>query len=215
MFCTDTDLLYWEPNIFRDAAFASQLMLAGTGDLAGINFNLDTGNLTTAQVAPNHVIVLTGAIAGSYPIISIQSATLLTLSVMHDSLFPESGPTAPAPVGTAVDLAYAIRTFYPQRKVVSDLLSRAAGVGPDTDLEGAAIVNAAALRRPCVLGALQMIYNALAAPADAPTEHQIRAELYQRLYRRALDQVKVEIDANNDGKPDLTRRLTILEPRRI
>jgi len=37
-FCTDSALLAWEPNIFRDAPFASQTLLAGTGTLSGTTF---------------------------------------------------------------------------------------------------------------------------------------------------------------------------------
>src|SRR5687767_15349428 len=45
------------------------------------------------------------------------------------------------------------RSFWPQRRVVSDLLTRAAGIGPETGAPGVAqILNTEALRRPCVLG---------------------------------------------------------------
>ena len=216
IYCTDVDLLHWEPNLFRDAAFASQLQLAGTGDLSGTTFTLDTGSLTAAHVAVNQVIVLTGTIAGSYPIVSIDGATQLTLSVMYDGLYPESGPGVASPVGTAIDLGYAIRTFWPQRKVVSDLLTRAAGIGPETDAPAAAqVVNAESLRRPCVLGTLQMIYSALAAAAAEPAKFSARAELYERLYRRALAQTRVQVDLDGDGREDATRMLSVLELKRV
>ena len=216
IYCTDVDLLHWEPNIFRDAAFASQLQLSGSGDLSGTTFTLDTGSLTTAHVAAHQVIVLSGVIAGSYPIVSVESATQLTLSVMYDGLFPESGPDVPSPVGTAIDLTYAIRTFWPQRKVVSDLLTRAAGIGPETDAPASAqIVNTEALRRPCVLGTLQMIYGALAAAAAEPAAFQTRADLYERLYRRALAQTRVHLDLDGDGREDATRALSVLELKRV
>lgn len=216
IYCTDVDLLHWEPNLFRDAAFASQLQLAGTGDLSGTTFTLDTGSLVAAHVAVNQVIVLTGTIAGSYPIVSIDGATQLTLSVMYDGLYPESGPGVASPVGTAIDLGYAIRTFWPQRKVVSDLLTRAAGIGPETDAPAAAqVVNAESLRRPCVLGTLQMIYSALAAAAAEPAKFSARAELYERLYRRALAQTRVQVDLDGDGREDATRMLSVLELKRV
>ena len=216
IYCTDVDLLHWEPNLFRDAVFASQLQLAGTGDLSGTTFTLDTGSLVAAHVAVNQVIVLTGTIAGSYPIVSIDGATQLTLSVMYDGLYPASGPGVASPVGTAIDLGYAIRTFWPQRKVVSDLLTRAAGIGPETDAPaGAQVVNAETLRRPCVLGTLQMIYRALAAAAAEPATFSARAELYERLYRRALAQTRVQVDLDGDGREDATRMLSVLELKRV
>ena len=131
IYCTDVDLLHWEPNIFRDAAFASQLQLSGNGDLSGTTFTLDTGSLTDAHVTAHQVIVLSGTVAGSYPIVSVDGAAQLTLSVMYDGLYPETGAGVAGPVGTAIDLGYVIRTFWPQRRVVSDLLTRAAGIGPE------------------------------------------------------------------------------------
>src|ERR1043165_3879265 len=79
VYCTDVDLLHWEPNIFRDALFASQLLLSGTGSLASTTFTLASGSLSTAHVVPDEVVVLSGALAGSFPIVSIDSATQLTL----------------------------------------------------------------------------------------------------------------------------------------
>ena len=35
-YCTDIDLLTWEPNLFKDAALASQALSAGTGTLDGL-----------------------------------------------------------------------------------------------------------------------------------------------------------------------------------
>jgi len=211
-FCTDVDLLHWEPNLFRDAIFASQQLLSGTGDLNGTAFTITTGSFTDAHVAANQVIVLDGAVAGSYPIVGVDSATQLTLSVLYDGLFPDSGSGTASPAGTAAGLSFGIRTFWPQRRVVTDLLLRAAGIDPQSAiLPASAIINTEAMRRPCVLGTLQMIYNALAAAAASPTNFQVRADLYERLYRRALGQVRVEVDTNGDGVADVVRRLSVLE----
>src|SRR5688572_11277597 len=100
-FCTDIDLLYWEPNLFRDAAFASQTLLAGIGDVAGSTFTIDAGSLATSHITANMVIAITsGSVAGCYPIISVNSATQLTLGVLHDPLFPEDGaPATSSPIG--------------------------------------------------------------------------------------------------------------------
>ncbi len=215
-FCTDVDLLHWEPNIFRDAAFASQLLLAGSGDLSGLTFVISAGSLVDAHVAAGQVIALSGALAGSYPIVSVDSATQLTLSIMYDGLFPDSGEGEPSPVGSAAGLGFAIRTFFPQRRVVSSILMRAAGIGAEINAPATAqIINTEAMRRPCVLGTLQMIYSALAAASAEPAELNIRAELYERLYRRALAQTVAEIDINGDGRAEVVRRLGAREMMRI
>lgn len=211
-FSTDLDLLHWEPNIFRDAAFASQQLLSGSGELVGTSFTISAGSLADAHVAANHVIVLSGDVAGSYPIIRVNSATQLTLSVLYDGLFPEDGESAASPVGSAAGLTFAIRTFWPQRSVVTDLLLRSAGldVASRADAIGK-IINAHVLRRPCTLGALQMIYSALAAASAEPANLSLRADLYERLYRRSLAHVRLELDLDGDGKADAVRRLNVVE----
>src|SRR5688500_17432910 len=100
-FCNDTDLLHWEPSIFKDAALASQTLISGTGDLSGTTFTLDSaGSLVTSHVAGGNVVVLTGTNLGSYPIVSVNSATQLTLSVLYDGLYPIGGAPVPSPVGS-------------------------------------------------------------------------------------------------------------------
>src|SRR5687767_7938560 len=129
-FCNDIDLLHWEPNILRDAAFASQTLISGTGNLAGSTFTIASGSFLTTHVAQDQAIILTGATSGSYPIVSVDGATQLTLSVLYDGLFPTSSVPAPSPPGTANGLAFAIRTFWPQRRIISELLLQAAGIDP-------------------------------------------------------------------------------------
>lgn len=214
-FCTDTDLLHWEPNIFRDAAFASQLLLAGSGDLNGMAFTISGASLSAAHIAANQVIALGGTISGSYPIVSVDSETQLTLSVLYDGLYPDSGAAVPTPVGSGSAIPFSIRTFFPQRRLVSQLLLRSAGIGDEVDPEVDAVVtNAEALRRPCVLGTLHLISSAMAAASAAPAELKIRAELYERLYRRALGQTCVQIDFDGDGRGEVVRRLGAREMAR-
>jgi hypothetical protein len=213
-FCTDIDLLHWEPNVLKDAAFASQTLLSGTGNLAGTTFTLAAGSLTTSHVAANQCIVLSGGVAGTFPIISVDSATVLTLSVLYDGIFPATGSAVPSPVATATGLTFAIRTFWPQRRVVSELLLQAAGLDPTADA-AATIRNPSSLTRACTLGTLQMIYSALAAAATDPKNIQLRADLYERLYRRELRAAKVEIESSGDGQSVVVRPLNVLQLERV
>jgi hypothetical protein len=205
-FCTDLDLINWEPNICRDAAFASQTLMSGTADLSGTTLTIATGSFLDAHVEPNQVVVLSGSIAGSFAVVSIDSATSLTISVLYDALFGDAAEASP--VGSATGLGFVIRTFWPQRQVVSEILQQAAGILPgDSRTVDAVILNPQALRGPCILGTLQLIYSALAAIADAPREYAVRAELYERLYRRALHSTLVEIDLNGDGIAECRQQL--------
>ena len=214
-FCNDIHLLHWEPNILRDAAFASQTLISGTGNLAGSAFTIATGSFLAAHVAQDQVIVLTGATAGCYPIVSVDGATQLTLSVLYDALFPISGDPTPSPPGTANGLTFAIRTFWPQRRIVSELLLQAAGLDPsDPDVE-LKIMNPDALRRACTLGALHQIYSAVAAAAEDPEPFNFRTNLYEKLYRRALRTAAIKLDLDLDGRLDVLRRLNVLDLQRV
>src|SRR5438874_4291010 len=171
IFCDDVDLLYWEPDVLKEAAFASQTLDSGTGNLAGTLFTVVTGTVFDIQrVEPGQVIVLSGAIAGCFAIVDMPDPFRLHISVLNDDYFPPSGspPAAVAP-GAASGLDFVIRTFWAQRRVVSDMLVQAIGLVPGAaETATAIILNPQALRRACVLGTLQMIYSAIAAAADEP-----------------------------------------------
>ena len=211
MYCTDTDLLRWEPMIAAEAAFASQTLLTSAAGLSGTTLTIGAGSLTASRVRAGHVAVLSGPINGCFPIIRVDSASALTLSVMHEGL-----PDELAPVGDASsDLTVSIRTFGPQRQIVSELLTWMAGIAPGST--SASVTNADVLRKPCVLGTLHMIYNGMAAAADTDESADllVRAELYERLYRRSLRSISVEIDTNGDGVADTRRPLRLVQFARI
>jgi hypothetical protein len=214
-YCTDLDLLHWEPNILRDAAFVSQTLISGTGDLAGTDFTIAAGSFSDAKVATDQVIVIGGDVNGCFPITAVKTTTSLSISVLYDELIDGETRT-PARAGSATAVPFAVRTFWPQRLVVSELLAQAAGAGQSRNGEApAAILDAVSLRRACVLGTLQMIYSALAAAAEEDEPHfGIRAELYERLYRRAMRSARVAMDLDGDGKADVVRALNVLDLRR-
>src|SRR5689334_11154116 len=201
-FCTDIDLLHWEPNILRDAAFASQTLISGTATLAGTALTISAGSFTDAQVhAGEHAVVLSGSLAGTFPIVAVDSATQLTISPLYDGLFPDGGAAVtPVPVGAGSGLSFVIRTFWPQRRVISELLLQAAGLDPAAENPLSTLVEPAVFCRPCALGTLNLIYGALSAAADAPAEYKIRQAIYERLYRRALRSTKVQLDFDGDGE---------------
>jgi hypothetical protein len=209
LFCNDVDLLYWEPDALREAAIASQTLDSGTGNLSGNQFTLVTGTVfTTCAVEPGQVIVLSGTVAGCFPIVAVPDPSYLQLGVLNDELFPDPPATTPALIspGTASGLDFVIRTFWAQRRVVSDLLSQAIGIIPGTaEAQTARILNPQVLRRAATLGTLQMIYNAMAAAAPEPAAFTVRADLYERLFRRAMRQAQVDIDLDGDGRPDARR----------
>jgi hypothetical protein len=207
-FCNDVDLLYWEPDVLREAAFVSQTLDAGTGNLNGPIFELSTGQpFTDESIAAGQVLVVSGGLSACLAITEVIDPSHLRVSALYDELFPESGP-GPASAGyaSASGLTYAIRTFWAQRKTASDFLLQAVGIVPGTpEAATAAVLNPQVLRRPCTLGTLQMIYSAIAAAASEPAKFAVRADLYERLYRRALRQAQVDVDLDRDGKAEARR----------
>jgi hypothetical protein len=61
------------------------------------------------------------------------------------------------------------------------------------------------MKRPCVLGTLQMIYSAMSAVSGDSAMLSVHADLYRRLYARALRHMAVDLDTNGDGVADLRR----------
>ena len=214
MYCTDTDLLRWEPTLFAEAAFASQTLLSADCTLLGTTLTLSGGaSFEASRVRAGHVATITSSAAiGCYPIISIDAATAGTISILHEGL--NASPPLTAPVtGEAIATHVVVRTFSPQRQIVSELLTWMSGIRPGT---AARVMNADVLRRPCALGTLHMIYNAMAAAATGDSADLIvRAELYERLYRRSLRSVVVELDLDGDGRADSQRALRLVQFARV
>jgi len=215
-YCTDTDLLHWEPQLFVEAAAAAQTLLSGTANLSGAALTLSAGSLVTARVEPGDIVTLTGSVAGAFPIVSVDSATTLSLSVLYDALTPIEPTTPKIPAGTGTALAFAIRSFGAHRRVVTDLLKQAVGIVPGTiDETRITILNPEVLRRPCVLGTLHLIFSALSSFADEPANLIVHADQYDRLFRRAIRSTHVELDLNGDGQADCRRVLGALTMTRV
>ncbi|MEZ0267731.1 MAG: hypothetical protein ACAI43_23615 [Phycisphaerae bacterium] len=222
-FCTDSDLLHWEPDLLDDAALLTQLLLTGTGTLTdsstfttGVSpgFNLLTG------IEAGQVIVLGEPVNACFPIVERVNDTTLRVSTVTSELFPESGELPPQLLGctSAADVPYTIRSFWAQRSVVSAFMLAAAGGDPAVAAaEGRpapSVLNPASLKRACVLGTIQMIYATLAAAAAEPAALQARADMYERLYRRALRQTEVVLDLDGDGRADVRKSLGGLQTMR-
>ncbi|MFT3785270.1 MAG: hypothetical protein QM770_03775 [Tepidisphaeraceae bacterium] len=213
IYCNDSDLLAWEPNLAAEASFAAQTLLQQDVTLDGSTLILsgDGPSFDDSRVRAGHIAVLGGSMPGCFPIIALTTASRAVISRSHE-LLPAAGAATPenaasfaVAVGTGTGIPLAVRTFAPQRMVVSEVLRRLAGVD---ETRGETLLNTASLKRPAVLGTLQMIYNALAAAGgDGAAELIVRAELYERLYRRSLRNVVVEIDTDGDGRANVQRLL--------
>jgi hypothetical protein len=206
IFCTDADLLSWEPNLLAEAQFVSQALFSVSATLAQTLLTITTTTFDKHHVRAGDVVILSGAVEGCYPIVELQNETQCSLTRPQARYMQDPRLTSTSPVGVATSgLTATVRTFAPQRMVASELLSSLAGA---TAGSGRTIVNPSVLRRSAVLGTLHMIYNALAAVSpDAAAELEVRSQLYEMLYRKSLRAAVVEIDTNGDGLADEVRHL--------
>ena len=110
-FASDIDLLHWEPRLFCDtnASAVAQLLLSGSGTLAGTTFTIDSGSLIDSNVTSDYVIALSGSVAGSFPIVAVNSATQLTLSVLYDDLDADDGSGSACQSESGSGINFAIR----------------------------------------------------------------------------------------------------------
>lgn len=214
--CTDTDLLLQDPSIFSRAGLAAQTLLSGTGDLAGTLFTLDAGmtSFTTARVRVGHVLQLTGATIGAYPIVSVDSGTTLIVSATHVDLFPLTASPVTVPVGTGNDLPFVVRTFAPQARLVGDLILRSAGVD-DSDLDRAKVLNTTSTARLAATGTLALVYAALASVATDPKDLLAASMRCEGFFRRSFNGFRIRIDTDNDGVANIVRTLGTVALARV
>lgn len=192
MYCTDTDLLRWEPALFIEAAFVSQSLLISDGTFDGSVLRLGRSAwFDVARVCPGHVALIQNGPTVARPILSIDEPTVATVGIADRHPRP------------AENVRVTVRTFAAQQRIASELLTRMAGIDPTL---GQRVLDPRVLRRPCVLGTLHQIYSALSAAAvKDDADLVVRAQLYALLYRKSLRGLVVEIDRDNDNVGDARR----------
>ena len=86
-FSDDVDMVRYEPILFGELCFANQVLISGEGGtLSGTTFTVAGVDFEAAQVSDGCVIYLRsadGVIDGCYEIVSVDSATQLTVSVVR------------------------------------------------------------------------------------------------------------------------------------
>ena len=98
-FSNDADILKYEPMLFGQLYLPWQVLAAGTdGTLSGTTFTTSGADFVSAQIAAGGVIYMQsadGQLDGAYEIVSVDSATQLTVSVIRsDSDDPAVAPPA-------------------------------------------------------------------------------------------------------------------------
>lgn len=206
-FSNDVDILRFEPALFGDLHLPGQVLISGTaGVTAGTTFTDSAVNFNNAQIAAGCVIYMQtsdGGIDGAYEIVSVDSATQLTVSVLRTN--KDDNAIAPP---AASGIAYYICTYQPQSNEVLFQLSQYFGLAPgvaDSDYDVDDILDIAVLRQASIYATLAAVYAMLAGRADDNEENFWKKSMhYQRRFEKARERCRVNIDLGSDGISDKT-----------
>lgn len=205
-FSSDADILKYEPVLFGELHLPWQVLASGTGGtLSGTSFTASGADFVSAQVSAGGVIYLQsadGSLDGAYEIVSVDSATQLTVSVIRSDSADES--IAPSP---AADVSYRVSTFGPQANEIGFRLTEYFGIrpgNPASDIDVEDVLDTDVLRRASAFGAISSVYVMLAS--KAVDENFWKKSLhYQKLFEKARERCQLSIDVSGDGVADITK----------
>ena len=205
-FSNDADILKYEPVLFGELHLPWQVLAAGAGGtLSGTTFTASGADFVSTLVTAGQVIYLQsadGSLDGAYEIVSVDSATQLSISVIR----ADSDDDAIAPPA-AVDISYRISTFGPQASEVGFQLTEYFGIRPgnpasDVDVED--VLDTNVLKRASVFAVVSSVYAMLASKAK--DENFWKKSLhYQKLFEKARERCRLSIDVSGDGVADITK----------
>jgi hypothetical protein len=204
-FSNDADVLKYEPVLFGELHLPWQVLISGTGGaLSGTTFTASGADFISSQVTAGGVVYLRSAdnlLDGAFEIISVDSATQLTVSVIR----ADSDGDAIAPPA-ATDITYRISTFAPQANEAAFQLTEYFGIAPGnpaSDLGAEDIVDTSVLKQASVFAILSGVYAMLADQSE--DENFWKKSLYYRkLFERARERCRLSIDTDSDGVADIT-----------
>lgn len=204
-FSSDVDILRFEPILFGELHFSWQVLTAGEGgQLSGTTFTKSGEDFVSAGVAAGGVIYLRsadGKLDGTYEIVSVDSATQLTVSVLRS----DASLSAVAPP-SGTDISYRIGTLSPQANEVLFQLTQYFGIrpgNPDSDFEPEDILEPEVLKEVSVFGVLASVYATLASRAELDEGFWKKSLYYQKRFEKARERCRISIDAGSDGIGDM------------
>ncbi len=205
-FSDDVDILRYEPVLFGELHFSSQVLTSGMdGALNGTTFTKSGEDFIAAGVESGGVIYLQSsdlALDGCYEIISVDSVSQLTVSVLRAD---REGDAVAPPASTGI--SYRISTFKPQANEVFFQLTQHFGLRPgcpNSVFEAEDISDAGVLRQVSVFAVLANVYAIIASRGEFSDSLWQKSFHYQKLFTRAKERCRVSIDMDSDGAGDIT-----------
>lgn len=206
-FSQDRDILKHEAILFSNLYFPWQVLCEGEdGVLSGTSFSQSGNDFTASSVSGGGVIYLRsddGNLDGMYEIVSVDSATELTISVLRE----DDQVSAVAP-GDNSNISYRISTFGPQANTVFFELTRHFGIqpgNPDSEYGVDDVVDTEVLRQGAVYAVIAGIYATLGSRSEDEQGFWQKSLHYQKLFEKARERCRISIDVNGDGKGEVNR----------
>lgn len=205
IFSNDADILKYEPILFGELHLQGQVLATGTGGmLSGTTFTASGTDFVSAQILAGGVIYLQSAegwLDGAYEIVSVDSATALTVSVIRS----DSDGDAIAPLA-ATDISYRISTFRPQASEAGFKLTEYFSIrpgNPESTYDAEDVLDTDVLKRVSAFAVVSSVYAMLASKAK--DENFWKKSLhYQKLFERAKERCRLSIDVGSDRVADVT-----------
>ncbi len=204
-FCTDRDLLALEPTVFLRGTASQQFASGSDGAFASGVFTSATADFTTMGITPGMILTTSSTIPAEgvcYEILSVDSATTLTASVLRTS---EEDPAVPPADATA--LAWRIRTFAAHIADTSATLGEELRQRDEINFDAADFVPSDQLRRLCAYGTLAAVFLGRCQRASDDDIHWIKAEHYRDEFRRQRTTLTLLADTNGDSEANASRAL--------
>lgn len=199
-FSSDVDLLRYEPTVFTGSGFPGQVLCKGTnGQVSGTTFTAADEDFLGKQIRAGHVIYLSdgaGNIEGAYEVVSVDSATQLTISVLRAEA---SAPLIS--IGAGSSLFYRIGTFDAQGYEVMTALAQNLAIRPgraDSPYSIDDIADPQPLRSLSALMVLQLVFGSLYQNAETDAVCLVKKDLYERLAEQARQRCVIQIDVGDD-----------------
>lgn len=205
-FSNDADILKYEPILFGELHLPSQVLATGTGGvLSGTALTVSGEDFVSASVAAGGVVYMHSSdevLDGTYEIVSVDSATQLTVSIVRSD--SDADPVAPPAAG---EISYRISTFAPQASEVGFQLTEYFGIAPGnptSDYDASDVLDTDVLRRASVFAVIASVYTMLASKSE--DEGFWKKSLhYKGLFEKARERCRLSVDADSDGVADVTK----------
>lgn len=204
-FSNDSDILKYEPALFDELHFPAQVLAQGVGGVvSGTTLTADGADFLNSGISGGCVVYLHTAdekLNGPFEIVSVNSATTLTISVIRAD---ESAPAVPPPWGS--DVFYRISTFDPQANIAAFALTEYFGIQPGSGaspITVSDILDIRVLRQASVFSVISTVYAALAGKENSE-QFWAKSKYYKDCFKEARSRLRLSIDKNSDGTIERT-----------